>query len=329
MKRRSLFVLSLSLTFWILGANPAAPLTPYQPLAAIESDSSLPKPDVNALAKGFGKLPLSFEANAGQTDQRVRFLSRGQGYTLFLTGNEAVLASPKAPVAPGAGSTNRVLRMKLVGANGDAAVTGAEELPGKSNYFIGKDSSKWRTNVPTYAQVKYPSVYPGVDLIYYGAQGGQLEYDFVVAPGADPSAIKLKIAADTHGVTRAKRRVPLRIASDGDLVVKADGAEIRMHKPVVYQNEANGAELGSENGRAVRQGHFVLMASNQVGFAVGPYDHAKPLIIDPVFRSRRSMPQAARLSSPLISAAIVLVSPIRPVKSRLSRSPSTPPAIFT
>src|SRR5271166_3929377 len=85
--------------------------------------------------------------------------------------------------------------MRLVGANAKAAVMGADEFPGKSNYFIGNDPKKWRTNVPNYAQVKYQNVYPGVDLVYYGNQGGQLEYDFVVAPGADPSAIKLDVGA--------------------------------------------------------------------------------------------------------------------------------------
>ena len=162
-------------------------------------------------AASYVELPLNFEINQGQTDPRVKFLSRGGGHTLFLTGDEAVLSLHKATgVAPhfgaaraglkpgattsvdkpttddGPRTTNAVLRTKLVGANVKAAVTGAEELPGKSNYFIGNDPKKWRTNVPNYAKVKYASVYPGVDLVYYGNQGGQLEYDFVVAPGADP-----------------------------------------------------------------------------------------------------------------------------------------------
>jgi len=126
--------------------------------------------------------------------------------------------------------------MRLVGANTRAAVTGAEELPGKSNYFIGNDPKKWRTNVPNYAKVKYQNVYPGVDLVYYGNQGGQLEYDFVVAPGADPSAIKLDVGAGlalpknarsartaTHesvpvaeATKRAGQAQPLQIAADGD-----------------------------------------------------------------------------------------------------------------
>jgi hypothetical protein len=116
--------------------------------------------------------------------------------------------------------------MKLVGANVKATVTGAEELPGKSNYFIGNDPKKWRTDVPSYARVKYEGVYPGVDLVYYGNQGGQLEYDFVVAPGADPSQIKLSFAG-ANGM-----RVD---AASGDLVLKVGDDEVRFQKPVVYQ----------------------------------------------------------------------------------------------
>ena len=85
--------------------------------------------------------------------------------------------------------------MHLVGANANAPVSGVDELPGKSNYFIGNDPKKWRTNVANYAKVRYQNVYPGIDLVYYGNQGGRLEYDFVVAPGADPSAIKLYVGA--------------------------------------------------------------------------------------------------------------------------------------
>jgi hypothetical protein len=174
-------------------------------------------------AENYGKLPLGFEANQGQTDSRVKFLSRGRGYSLFLTGDEAVLTLKKPSVVSGQSSvgkwqkpgvrsqesaatgshratdhgpwtTDAVLRLRLVGANAGAKVEGAEELPGKSNYFIGNDPKKWRTNVPNYAQVKYHNVYPGVDLVYYGTQGGQLEYDFVVAPDADPRAIRLALS---------------------------------------------------------------------------------------------------------------------------------------
>ena len=116
--------------------------------------------------------------------------------------------------------------MKLLGASASAAVTGAEELPGKSNYFIGNDPTKWRTNVPNYAKVKYQNVYPGVDLVYYGTQGGQLEYDFVVAPGADAHSIGLSFQG------AAKIRVD---KGTGDLVLALAGSELRFRKPVVYQ----------------------------------------------------------------------------------------------
>src|SRR5690242_2771345 len=168
------------------------------------------------LVEAYGKLPLSFEINQGQTDRRVRFLSRGLGYALFLTGKEVVLTLRKgSPTSKFAGdaadrqlpqvngrlqaaaftparanrqsrpTTTEVLRMRLVGANARAKISGLEQLPGKSNYFIGRNPAKWHTQIPSYARVKYAKVYPGVDLVYYGNQR-QLEYDFVVEPGADP-----------------------------------------------------------------------------------------------------------------------------------------------
>ncbi|MEE8256395.1 MAG: hypothetical protein V3R60_00770, partial [Acidobacteriota bacterium] len=144
----------------------------------------------------YAQLPLFFEANRGQADSSVKFLSRGRGYTLFLTTGEAILSlrepeegtqSRSSTVAPDAQSErSTVLRMKLAGANPEPQVTGLEELPGKSNYFQGNDPGKWLTQVPHYARVKYEEVYPGIDLVYYGTKQQQLEYDFVVAPGADP-----------------------------------------------------------------------------------------------------------------------------------------------
>ena len=268
-------------------------------------------------AASYGKLPLSFEINQGQTDPRVKFLSRGSGYTLFLTGNEAVLSLQKATrVAPpfgaaraglkpgattsvdkpttdnGARTTNAVLRTRLVGANVKAAVTGAEELPGKSNYFIGNDPQKWRTNVPNYAKVRYQGVYPGIDLVYYGNHGGQLEYDFVLAPGADLNQIKLSfVGADEVRVD----------ASGGDLVLKLGEDEVRFHKPAVYQERsaletqksttADGGQSPNAN-RDYLNGRFVLVASNdglktqdaayEVSLEIPAHDPARPLVIDPV-----------------------------------------------
>jgi hypothetical protein len=132
--------------------------------------------------------------------------------------------------------------MELVGANEGAQAAALEELPGKSNYFIGNDPKKWRTGVPTYAKVKYQSVYPGVDLVYYGNQR-QLEYDFVVAPGADAKAIRLKFdGAEKLSVDGAT----------GDLVLKAGGGEVRFRKPTVYQPVAATSSLPKDAGGDTR-----------------------------------------------------------------------------
>jgi hypothetical protein len=245
------------------------------------------------------KLPLSFEANQGQAIDKVKFLSHGQGYGLFLTGDEAVLELQKASVVRrplsvvrtgkfGAGRatdstvsggpatdngllTTDVLRLKLVDANPDAAVLGAHELPGKVNYFLGNDPAKWRGNLPTFAEVRYRNVYPGIDLIYHGDQDGRLEYDFVVAPGAHPNAIALQVGA--------VREPPLRIDRNGSLVISTGRGEIRFNKPRVYQSES-GSSLVTRHSSLVR-GRFTLDALNRVRFALGPYDHTRPLVIDP------------------------------------------------
>ncbi len=239
------------------------------------------------LVASFGKLPLSFEANQGQADGQVKFLSHGHGYALFLTGDETVLElqEPSARIQdlgvrtqgsaqnPKSKIRNQVLRFRLAGAKPNAEVSGQDELPGKVNYFIGNDPKKWRTNVPTYAKVKYRNVYPGIDLVYYGngSAGGQLEYDFMVAPGADADAIALDV--------RAVREPPLRIDASGDLVIPAKGGEVRFHKPVVYQPAANSSLVTRHS--SLVQGHFRLDARNLVRFDLGPYDHSRPLVIDP------------------------------------------------
>ncbi|MGH8009640.1 MAG: hypothetical protein ACREQ3_21830 [Candidatus Binatia bacterium] len=217
------------------------------------------------LRAAYGQLPLHFEANHGQTDTQVKFFSRGQSYSLFLTSTEAVLQlrntdaelQNEKPGVSSATSTNpqaTVLRMQLVGANPQPPVAGQEEMPGKSHYFLGNDSKQWRTNIPTYARVKYEAVYPGVDLVYYGNQR-QLEYDFIVAPGADPKTIQLtfegadKLAVDAHG----------------DLVLHTGGGEVQLRKPSVYQ-EIDGV-------KQVIPGHYVLNPQSQrVGFQVAAYD---------------------------------------------------------
>jgi Beta-propeller repeat len=205
-------------------------------------------------------LPLSFEANLGQTDPQVQFLSRGPGFALFLTSTEAVLVAQKPASAHG----RAVVRMQLVGARGQPHARGLQELPGRSSYFIGKDPRQWRSAVPTYARVEYPDVYPGIDLVYHGTPERSLEYDFVVAPGADPTAITLSF----HGSDRVE------LEPDGDLVLHGPAGPIRFHKPVAYQ-----ASSGIRN--EIPAG-YVLNDNAQVGFQVAAYDTSAPLVIDPV-----------------------------------------------
>jgi hypothetical protein len=225
----------------IPGINPEDPSSP----TTIKSD--------------YGNLPLSFEPNKGQTDSVVKFLARSSGYALFLTSDEAVFRFQNKHNS----SDSSVLRMSLKDANRNPQVTGLSELPGKTNYFIGNDPKKWRTNIPTYAKVKYESIYPGVDLIYHSTQSRQLEYDFVVAVGGDPHQIKLSFSGADE--------VELL---NGDLVIKDEGREMRMHKPVVYQEK--------DGTREVINGQYTLNNEREVGFEIASYDRTRDLIIDPV-----------------------------------------------
>ena len=229
--------------------------------------------------QSLGHLPLRFETNLGQADSRVKFIGRGRGYTVFLTSTEAVLslrkAAPLKTSRNGAAGQSKTterdkqttettsLRMKLIGARSNASAAGEEESANKSNYFVGKDPAKWRSGIQNFAKVKYGNVYPGVDLIYYGNQG-QLEYDFVVAPGANPKRIRLEF----NGADK------VYLDSSGDLVLNTNAGEIRQSKPMVYQ-EAGGV-------RREISGEYVLKGKRRVGFRLGDYDATKPLVIDPV-----------------------------------------------
>jgi uncharacterized repeat protein (TIGR01451 family) len=247
-----------------------------------------PDPAVRGLVMtSYGKLPLSFERNQGQTDGRVKFLSRGSGYTLYLTAKEAVLALQKTPSKGenqnakirNAGlatdqlpRTSTVLRMRLEGANSAPKVRGLEQLPGKSNYFIGNDPTKWHTHVPNYARVQYEGIYPGVDLVYYGHQR-QLEYDFVVAPGANPKSIRLAFEGAGQ----------MKVGTEGDLVLSGEGGELRFQKPVVYQlTGGRDRTQTSEGVRTFIDGRYLLEGKSQVSFYLAAYDRSKPLVIDPV-----------------------------------------------
>ncbi|MFN2454775.1 MAG: SBBP repeat-containing protein [Pyrinomonadaceae bacterium] len=241
------------------------------------SPLSVPDQSVRArVNQRYGDLPLSFEANRGQSNAQIKFLSRGAGYNLFLTSTEAVLALRKNQSAKFAGknsaslmarasrlSAQAVLCMKLVNANPRTRVAGQDELPGRINYLTGNDPQKWHRDVAAYGKVKYENVYPGVDMIYYGNHK-QLEYDFVVAPGADPKTIRLAF----------KGADDVKVDAAGELVVRIGGEEIRQRKPVIYQ-ETNIT-------RREIAGRYVLNNKREVGFEIGAYDATKPLVIDPV-----------------------------------------------
>jgi hypothetical protein len=236
--------------------------------------------DARAL-ETYGQVPLTFEANRGQTAGEVDFLARGAGYTLFLKPSEAVIKLRNADSGLRINGSDEggelgldprpaldarqpaVLRMKLVGADEAAVGSGAEEAPGKVNYFTGSDPSAWRTNVPAFGRVRYREVYPGVDVVYYGNQR-QLEYDFVVAPGADARPLRL----DFDGADK------LELDASGDLLLGVGDATVRQPKPFVYQEVAGT--------RREVAGGYVLEEGGHVRFALGEYDQTLPLVIDPV-----------------------------------------------
>lgn len=221
-----------------------------------------------------GQFPLTFEANAGQADGQVKFLSRGPGHSLSLTATEAVLQvwpeESKLRDHQRRSGDPAILRMKLAGANPAPRIEGLELLAGKSNYFIGNDPSKWRTKVPNYAKVRYAEVYPGVDLVYHGDQR-RLEYDFIVSPGADPKTVAMTF----DGAEK------LEVDSKGDLIVQTAGQQVVLHKPDIYQ-EVDGA-------RQRISGGYLVGDDDHVGFSVGAYDRAKALVIDPMIVSLGSL----------------------------------------
>lgn len=224
-----------------------------------------------------GELPLSFEENQGQTDSGAKFLSRGKGYNLFLKSTEMVLSiSGKSKPEKRrsmlerhreassriTGRSEETVRMTIIGANRSARIAGLDRLPGKSSYFIGRDPAKWIKDVPHYSKVRIENVYPKIDLHYYGNQQ-RLEYDWVLAPGADPDAIRFAVES----------RRKLKINSLGNLVLD-DSREMWLEKPIVYQDH--------QGSRTEIPAKYILKDDGQVGFQLGRYEESLPLIIDPV-----------------------------------------------
>lgn len=246
---------------WVLGATFLLVLSLATGLLVIpKKPPSLSILAMARLQEDYGKVPLSFEINQGQVYEQVKFLTRTQGQSLYLTQTEAVITLPAKAEAK---TKSSAVRMSLANANAQARISGEKLLEGKTNYFLGNDPNQWRTNIPTYACVKYEGVYPGVDLVYYGNQQ-QLEYDFIVAPKADPQIIKMRFDGADE----------LRIDERGDLLITTPTGTLKQHKPFVYQ-ETNGQ-------RQEIAGQYVIEESQQIRFAVGDYDVSKPLVIDPV-----------------------------------------------
>jgi photosystem II stability/assembly factor-like uncharacterized protein len=233
-------------------------------------------PNASAKAKeAYGVLPLSFEANSGQTDSNVKFLARGQGYGLFLTATGPVMSltktsekktDPEKSLAVEGNSPaaeTAVVSWDLIAANKSPRISGVDGLPGKANYFRGNDPSKWQSNVATYSKVRYSNVYPGIDVIYYGNQR-QLEYDFIVAPGRDPNRIKLNFnGADST-----------ELDAEGNLILHTRAGDITQAKPFAYQEIAGVRREVSAS---------YQLAKGVISFNLGNYDSTQPLIIDPVF----------------------------------------------
>jgi hypothetical protein len=234
--------------------------------AAQPANGKTPTP----VAIGYGRLPLTFEANRGQTSPHVKFLSRGASYTAYLTADGIAVslhrknssASDKAAqgVAP---QSLRTVQFRLVGADRNSSVIGEDVQPGRVNYFFGQDPKMWRTNVSTFGRVRYKNIYPGIDLVYYGNHR-QLECDFEVVPGADPRLIEFEVQGASQ----------LELDAKHNLVVRVGKEVLTFESPSVYQ-VANSA-------RVAVTGSYILKDSTHVAFRLDSYDSNRPLVIDPV-----------------------------------------------
>ena len=210
----------------------------------------------------FGNLPLYFEANQDQADHPTLFVARGNDCQFSISPAAAQFELQKTD-ARTKKTSGRTVQMQFVGAGSQAQIQGADELSGKINYLVGSNPAQWRTGVATFARVRIEQLYPGVNLVYYGNQR-QLEYDFTVASGANPNAVKIRFA----GVDK------ISIGAQGELILTLGQAEIIQPAPVIYQT-ADGA-------RQTVSGGYRLVDARTVAFAVGKYDHQLPLVIDPI-----------------------------------------------
>lgn len=262
-----LAICSLCISYFALGRAPSRREAP-RPHATASTDPA-------GVRAAYGRLPLTFEANSGQTDPRVKFLARGAGYALFLTDRGATLhltaqsrlptwpASPHSPGKISPEPPSVVVRLDFAGSSTSTQVQGLDLQPGRSNYLVGNNPALWHRDVPHYTRVKYPAIYPGIDLIYYGNHG-QLESDYLLAPGADPSQIALRI----EGADR------LQFDNNSGLTLSTSAGDLTLHRPVAYQETAGHRQEIAAS--------YIQRGPGIVGFQLGPYDRGEPLIIDPV-----------------------------------------------
>jgi hypothetical protein len=211
-------------------------------LAATPSIPSVPQGKA-----AMARLPLRFEENRGQSDPSVRFTARSAGTSLQLTARGPLFEVGSTPVEIG-----------LVHANAKAAIEPLDRLPAMTDYMVGP-REQWRTGIASFARIRYHEVYPGIDVVYYGNQN-QLEYDFVLAPGANPDAIRMKFRGDVH----------VSLTADGDIALESGGAQVLQKAPAIFQDN-----------RKI-QGRYTLLARNEVGFRLAKYDRKRPLTIDPI-----------------------------------------------
>ena len=204
----------------------------------------------------FDPIPIAFEPNHGQSDSTAAFISTNGTETLLLSASQAVVLKSVSAVP------SRVT-LELLGANRDAKAEARDLLPGRSNYYIGNEASFWHEDVPQFQQVAFHSVYPGIDLVYYGNQQ-RLEYDFLISPGASVGQIQFKM----RGANRT------RLTEASDIVVDSEAGSLQLRLPSVYQ-VINGA-------KKLVSCRFVLRADNVITFRIGQYDQARALVIDPV-----------------------------------------------
>lgn len=225
-------------------------------LAAFVSAFALLSSPISALAStpvAQRGMPITFEENQGQVDPSVKFLSRGVSGLLLLSPTEITLRAP---------GKSAQFKLTLQGSTDATAILGTGEPNGTINYLRGNQPSNWLTNIPSYTQVTYKNIYPQIDLVVYG-NNREFESDFVIGHDADPSAISFKIDGK------------LDVRKDGSLAVQSAGGTFELHRPLVYQLDANGEHTRIEC-------RYMVGRRNQISFALGPYDRSKSLVIDPI-----------------------------------------------